>query len=91
MKPPAAAGPVRVYLGRSLTEAELCVAFLRGMRIPAEIENPETLVVLDGVGVTADQREGYAVLVPSRRAAEAQDAVRAFEAGPRGAEGAGEE
>ncbi len=81
--------PARVYLGGSMTEAQLCVAFLRGMGIPAEVENPETLYALDGIATRADQREGYGVVVPSAREAEAADAVRAFEEGAAGAEEGG--
>ena len=88
--PPGHARPARVYLGKNMTEAELCVAFLRGMGIPAEIENPETLWVLDGAAPRVDQLVGYSVLVSSDRAAEALDAVRAFDAGA-AAKGAGEE
>ena len=70
--------PVRVFLASSLTEAELCVGYLRGDGILAEMENPATHGVLQGVEMILDGEEGYGVIVSSKDEARARTAVAAF-------------
>jgi len=64
--------PLRVYMGRDVTEAELCVAFLLSAGIPAEVENPLTHQVLSAVEKVLDQERGVGVIVPSTREADAK-------------------
>lgn len=82
--------PVRVFVASTITEARLCVAFLRGEGIPAEMENPETHSILHGIERMLDGEDGFGVIVRSDRAAEAAEAVEVF-AGRPGLDGDGEE
>lgn len=70
--------PVRVFVSSSLTEAELCVGYLRGEGIEAEMENPATHTVLHGIEKILDGEEGFGVIVSSKDEARAVTAVAAF-------------
>ncbi len=70
--------PVRVFVSSSLTEAELCVGYLRGEGIEAEMENPATHTVLHGIEKILDGEEGFGVIVTSKDEARAVTAVASF-------------
>jgi len=69
--------PVRVFSGRDLFDAELCVSFLRSEGIPASVEDPASHAVLSAM---ADEGGGHGVgvTVPSDRAAEAEKVLAAY-------------
>ena len=78
MTPKRDAHPVRIFVARSRTEANLAIAFLEDKGIHAQVENAATHDVLDGVADILDQ--GLWVVVASDRAAEARRAVVEFRA-----------
>ncbi len=70
--------PVRVFVARSVTEAELAVAFLGDRGIPAQVENPLTQMTLSPIEQVIDGAEGVPVVVPSDRSAAAREALEEF-------------
>jgi hypothetical protein len=77
MKGKPGARPIRVHRAMSITEAELCVGFLRSHGIPAAVDDAATHGTLDGIATIV---EGIWITVPSDREAEAREAVAAFRA-----------
>ena len=82
--------PVRVFVARTMTEADLLVGFLQGEGIAARVENALTEQVLYGVEKMLDQEPGIGVVVSSDRQAEAEEAIRAYLEGKPGGDAEGE-
>jgi hypothetical protein len=70
--------PVRVFIARSVTEAELAVVFLGDRGIPARVENPLTQMTLSPIEGAIDGADGIPVVVPSDRAVAAKEALEDF-------------
>ncbi len=73
---------VRVYVGRTLIEAELCVSFLRSEGVAAVLEDRATARALHGMIEAFDPGGGPGVLVPPQEEARARELVAAFDAPP---------
>jgi hypothetical protein len=83
--------PVRVFVARNVTEAELAVVFLGEKGIPARVENPLSHMTLSVLEPVLDGAEGVSVVVASDRSAEATAALEEFRRPLRGAPGPGED
>ncbi len=72
--------PVRVFVARNVTEANLAVAFLEESGVPAKVEDALEEVVFDGMHILG--KEGVGVVVASDREAAARAALTRFQARP---------
>jgi hypothetical protein len=70
--------PMRVFLARDMTEAQLAVAFLEDRGIPAKVESPLSHMTLSVIESVIDGAEGVAIVVPSDRSAVARAALEEF-------------
>ena len=78
-RPPAeGVHPVRVFLAKDITEAQLAVAFLEDRGIPARVENPLSHMTFSVIEPVIDGAEGVPLVVPSDRSAEAATALAEF-------------
>ncbi len=72
------AHPVRIFVGRSLMEAELCVSFLESAGIHAYVENEATHEAFGAVELALDEKTGVGVVVSSEHLDAATAAVEDF-------------
>ena len=73
------ASPTRVFTARSLTEANLAVAFLEEEGIRAQVQDENFHGSLDGVALNVSAGGGIGVVVASDKAAAATKALKTFE------------
>ncbi|MHC4821486.1 MAG: putative signal transducing protein [Planctomycetota bacterium] len=72
------AHPVRIFVGKSLMEAELCVSFLESTGIHAYVENEATHEAFGAVELALDEKTGVGVVVSSEHLDAAKAAVEDF-------------
>lgn len=82
--PPSAPGgvhPVRVFVARTMTEAQLAVAYLEDRGIAARVEDEYSHEALAGIERMLDGKEGIGVAVASDVAERAARILGEFAAG----------
>ena len=78
-KSPTGVRPVRVFLAKSLTEANLAVAFLEEAGIRAQVQDENFHRSLDGAALNVASGGGIGVVVSSDKSVAAEKALKTFD------------